>query len=634
VLWRAAREGAIDADSAAAEAEAAGLIELSAGSVRFRYPLIRSAVYYGALDGDRRRVHLLLSVACDAFRDPDWRAWHRAAAASGPDEDVAAELEQAASRAQARGGYAGQVALLRRSVELTADDGQRARRELALADAELTSGNPDAAQDLVEAALPRLQNPRSHALGEQLRGEILFVQGHVADSANVLAGAARLLAPDDAAAREAMAAAIRAAIWAGPIETKEISTAAAMLPRPAAPETRVCDLLLQGFAARSTAGYSASIQPFRTALSILRSEDPEQVTALRWCEMGVVAALTIWDTDGVIDISDRFLRAARTQGALAVLPIALALRATADCLVGRLADARDRWTEMREIIAASRSATVVGVDGLSEGMALVYTGRIGEARAVGLARMRESTSRGQGGVADVGRAIIAMADVWAGDYDAAVDAAATVVQDDVPFVAEATLPELIEAAARNGQRTEAMSAFRIMSDRAMAVGTPEALGIRSRCAAMLDEGDGAEDSYQQAIGHLERGRAAVELARAHLQYGEWLRRGKRKRDARRELRTARDMLEAMGAQGFAARAAAELLATGERARANTPATNLDLTSQEARVAGLAADGETNNQIAAQLFISPRTVEYHLSKVFAKLGVSSRAQLARHMLASP
>jgi DNA-binding CsgD family transcriptional regulator/DNA-binding MarR family transcriptional regulator len=634
VLWGAAREGGIDADTAAAEAEAAGLIELLADSVRFRYPLIRSAVYYGASDRDRRRVQLLLSAACDAVRYPHWRAWHRGAAATGPDEDVAAELEQAANLAQARGGYTGRVALLRRSVQLTADSSQRARRELALADAELRSGYPDVAQDLVDAALPDLSDPGPRALGEQLRGEILFAQGRVSDSANVLAGAARLLSPDHAAAREAMAAAMKAAIWAGSADTREMSAAAAAIQRPAEPEARVCDQLLEGFAARFTAGYAAAIEPFRGAITALRSQDPEQVTELRWHEMAVMAAGSIWDANGVMDITDRFLRAARAQGALAVLPVALALRATADCSVGRLSEAADRWAEMREIIAASRSATVVGVDSLSEGAVLVHTGRIAEARAVAAARIRESASRGQGGVADVGKAIAAMADVWAGDYDAAVGAAAAVVQDDIPFVAEVTLPELIEAAARSCQRSEAVSAFHILSERALAAGTSEALGIRSRCAALLDEGDAAEASYQQAIGHLGRGRAVVELARAHLQYGEWLRRGKRKRDARKELRAAYDMLEAMGAKGLAARAAAELRATGERARPRTSVPTADLTSQEARVAGLAAEGDTNNQIAAQLFISPHTVEYHMAKVFAKLGVTSRAQLARRMLASP
>ena len=635
VLWRAAREGGIDADAAVAEAAAACLIELSADSVRFRHPLIRSAVYYGASDRDRRRVQLLLSAACDAVRYPHWRAWHLGAAATGPDEDVAAELEQAASLAQARGGFTARVALLRRAVQLTADDAQRVRRKLALADAELRSGYPDIAQDLVDAALPDLSDPGSRALGEQLRGEILFAQGRVSDSANVLAGAARLLCPDHAAAaREAMAAAMRAAIWAGSADIRETSPAAASLPRPARPEARVCDQLLEGFAARFTVGYAAAIEPFRAAISALRSQDPQQVTELRWYEMAVMAAGSIWDANALLDITDRFLRAARAQGALAVLPVALALRATADCSLGGLAEAADRWAEMREIIAASRSATVVGVDGLSEGAVLIHTGRITEARAVGATRIREATSRGQGGVADAGRAIAAMADVWAGDHDAAVGPAAAVVQDDVPFLAEVTLPELIEAAARSGRRNEAMSAYQIMSERALAADTPEALGIRSRCAALLDDGEGAEACYQEAIGYLERGRAAVELARAHLQYGEWLRRGKRKRDARTELRTACDTFGAMGAKGLAARAAAELRATGERARSRTPVPSADLTSQEARVAGLAAEGETNNQIAAQLFISASTVEYHLSKVFAKLGVSSRAQLARRMLASP
>ena len=224
--------------------------------------------------------------------------------------------------------------------------------------------------------------------------------------------------------------------------------------------------------------------------------------------------------------------------------------------------------------------------------------------------------------------------MWTGDYDAAVDAAMTVVEDDLPFVTEMILPELVEASWRSDRRREAATAFATLSERALAAGTPMALGKRSRSAALLSDGDRAERAYREAIGHLEDSRAAVELARTHLLYGQWLRRAKRRRDARRELRAAYDMFDGMGAEGFAARAATELSASGERARSRTPATTFDLTPQEARIAGLAADGETNNQIAAELFISPRTVEYHLSKVFRKLGVTSRAQLARNLLASP
>jgi DNA-binding CsgD family transcriptional regulator len=632
VVWRAAQQDGMDADAAAAAAETAGLIELSAASIRFRHPLIRSAAYHSASDADRRRAHQLLSAAADPDRDPDLHAWHRSAAATAPDEGVAVELERAADRAQARGGYAARVALLRRSAELSGDGGLRAARELKLAAAELKFGHPEAAQDLVDAALPQLADPRAHAQAERLRGDILFVQGRAAESARVLAGAARSLAPDYREAREAMASALRAAIWAGPVETQEIATAAQRFPRPDRSEASVADLLLEGYAARFTAGYAAAIEPLRAAIGRLRSEDLDLVTGLQWYGMGTLGAASLWD-ESALDITARFLDAARSQGALAVIPIALGLRGIADCLTGALAEARDRWTEMRAIMATGGSRRVLGLDSLSEGMVLVYTGRLAEANAVGSSQLRQSTARGVRGVASIGRAIVAMADVSAGNYHTAVDNATAVVRDDLPFLAELVLPELIEATCRTGRRAEATRAFGTLSERALEAGTSIALGVRARCAALLSDGR-AEDAYQEAIGHLEHSPAAVELARTHLHYGQWLRRSKRRRDARRELRVAYDMFDQMGAEVFAARTASELSAVGEGVQPRTSATPVDLTPQEARVAGLAVEGVTNNQIAAQLFISPRTVEYHLRKVFRKLGVSSRSQLARHLPASP
>jgi DNA-binding CsgD family transcriptional regulator len=632
VVWQAAQQDGIDAEAAATAAEAAGVIELSAGTVRFRHPLIRSAAYQIASDTDRRRAHQLLSAAGDPDRDQDLRAWHRSAAATGPDEGVAVELERAADRAQTRGGYGARVALLRRSAELSGDGGRRAARELRLAFAELISGHPESAQELVDAALPQLADTRARAQAEQLRGDILFVQGRAAEAAQALAGAARSLAPDYRGAREAMASALRAAIWAGPAETQKLARAAQALPHPDG-SASVADLMLDGYAARFTAGYTAAVEPLRAAVGRLRSEDLDPLTGLKWYGMGIVAAGSLWD-DSVLDITGRFLDAARSQGALTVMPVALGLRGIADCLAGTLPEAQDRGTEMREILACGGSRRVLGIDNLSEGMALVYTGRLAEAKAAGTAMMREAMAHGVRGVSSIGQAIVAMADVAAGNYDAAVDNATAVVRDDLPFLAELILPELVEAASRTGRRADAASAFSTLSERALAAGTSRALGVRARCEALLSEDRRAEHAYEEAIGHLERSSAVVELARAHLHYGQWLRRSKRRRDARRELRAAYDMFDRMGAEGFAARAAAELSAAGDRAQPRVSATTTDLTPQEARVAGLAVEGVTNNQIAAQLFISPRTVEYHLRKVFRKLGVSSRSQLARHLPASP
>ncbi len=632
ILWRATYEAGIDADATTAAAESAGLIELSTECVRFRHPIIRSVVYHGAADSDRKRAHLQLSAAVNSGQ-PDLRAWHQGAAAARPDECVATALEHAAWRAHERGGLGAAAALLRRSIDLSVDDGHQARRELMLAGASLKTGHPDAAHDLVEAALPRLQDPGARAQAERLRGEILFAEGRTAESATVLAAVAQRLGPGKCEAREAMLAAMRASLWAGAAQTRELAAAAMAFPRPPQSEANGADLLLEGLAARFAVGYATSIAPLRAAISRLLSASLDPLSGLQWYGLAAFAAGSVWD-DRMPDVAGAWLRTARAQGALTLIPAALAMRAVGACLTGRLTDAKDGLAEMREIMAVGGNRPVAGVDGLSEGLVLLYTGRVAEARQAAEARIQESIGLGYGGIADVGRTIVAVADLWTGDYDRAVDMAMTVVEDDVPFVTELILPELVEAAWRSNRQREATTAFGTLSERTLAVGTPVALGKRSGCAALLSDGDRAESNYQEAISHLEHSRNAFELARAHLRYGQWLRRAKRRRDARRELRAAYDMFDRMGAEGFSARAATELSASGERARTRTQATNFDLTPQEARVAGLAAEGESNNQIAAQLFISPRTVEYHLGKVFRKLGVTSRAQLARNLLASP
>jgi DNA-binding CsgD family transcriptional regulator len=223
-----------------------------------------------------------------------------------------------------------------------------------------------------------------------------------------------------------------------------------------------------------------------------------------------------------------------------------------------------------------------------------------------------------------------MADLFGGDYAAAMSSALIVFENDSIYTVARTLPELIEAAFRAGNREVAVTAYETPSRRALAASTPWALGLRARCAALLAEGAEAEDAYRESISQLERCRMAVDLARAHLLYGQWLRRVKRRRDARVDLNAAHEMFARMGAERFADLAAAELRATGERARARSPETVVDLTPQESRIADLAGAGASNSEIAAQLFISPSTVEYHLRKVFQKLDVTSRTQLASRL----
>jgi DNA-binding CsgD family transcriptional regulator/tetratricopeptide (TPR) repeat protein len=630
-LWRAATQAGIDPDTAAAAA--ADVLELSDNQVRFRHPLLRSAVYHGAADADRRRAHAALSETAGAGAGLDQCTWHRAAAATAPDEELATEVQQAAERARGHGGYAAAAALLRRSAELTPADGARAEREVALAGAELRVGHTEQARELAGAAIPRLTDDVARGMAKRLNGEIRFAEGSAAEAAGILADASRELAPDGRLARDTILEALEAAIWAGPGETRQIATAAQSFPPASSPPT-VTDLLLEGYCARSTAGYGASVGPLRAAVAALRAEDLDPAVGLRWFALGVQAAGSLWDERAVCDLSGRMVRTARALGALTILPVALAFLAISDWLTGRFGDADAQWAEKRELLAETRRPQMLGTDSRADGIVLAYRGHLTEAHAAGIAQIHESTARGQVALTDIGRYIVTVADLFGGDYDAATSTALSVVDDDTAFTAEASLPELIEAATRAGHHQAAATAYDTLSQRALAAGTPWALGVRARCQALLDEDGTAEDAYQESLRQLARSRVTIELARTHLLYGQWLRRAKRRKDARQELRTAQDMYAAMGADHFTEEARTELRATGERARARIPETTYDLTPQEAHIAGLAAGGASNNEIAAHLFISPSTVDYHLRKVYRKLNVTSRIQLARSLGPAP
>ena len=629
-LWRAAAQAGVDPDAASAETAEAGVLEFPGHSVRFRYPLLRSAVYHGASTVDRRHAHRALSEAGNS----ELRVWHLAAAAIIPDEELAAELQHTAERAGTRGGYAARAALLRRSADLTPDDARRAEREVALAEARLMAGDPVGAQNVLSGALPRLTNKTARGQAQRLEGAIRFAQGHAAEAARILASASQALADDDRMARDTMLMALQAAIWAGPAQTREIARAARVFPRVPEASASVGDLLLEGYSARFTLGYQAAVQPFRAAVAALLADDLDPVLCLRWFALGTAAAGSLWDDQATIDLSDRWVKMARAAGAFTTLPVALTFNAVSESMAGHFREADTRWALMLEALTVSSSPGVLGVNSGSSGLLLAYRGQLTEARATGLAQVRESAARGQGGPADIGRYIVAVADLFGGDYAAAMSYAQTVIEDDPAYTAEAALPELIQAAVRAGDYEAAATAHKTLSERALAAGTPWALGLRARCEALLAEGADAEGCYLESISQLKRCRMAVDLARAHLLYGQWLRRAKRRRDARQELRTAHDMFAAMGADRLAEWAAAELRASGERARARSPETAVDLTPQEVRVADLAGAGASDSEIAAQLFISPSTVDYHLRKVFRKLNVTSRTQLASRLLSGP
>ena len=619
LLWRAAERLGVE-PATAAPAESAGLIEIGT-RVRFRHPLVRAAAYRAADVTERRRAHQALADVTDPDTEPERRAWHRAHAAVGPDEDVAGELERSAARAQARGGVAAAAAFLERAAELTANPARRGTRALVAAEAKLSAAAPDAASALIATANLCPLDELDQARLVRMRAQVAFARSRGSDAPPLLLEAAQRLAPLDAAlARETYLDALGAAFFAGRLSSPSVTAIAeAALAAPPAPSPpRTVDLLLDGLACRYAEGYAAGVAPLRRALQAVRDDLDE----VRWLWLACRIASELWE-DGIWDeLADRHVRLARSTGALATLPIALAYRAGAHVHAGELATAAALTEEVEALTAST------GEPPLMYTVGLLAAWRADEARAASFLdfAVGNLTERGEGRSLGWGEYARALFGNGTGDYDKALTAAqAACEHDDLGLVAW-PLVELIEAAARSGRPEAAAGPLERLCERTQVCRTDWALGIEARSRALLSDGREADDLYREAIDRLGPTRVAVHLARAHLVYGEWLRREGRRTDARPHLRTAHDMLGRFGADGFAERARRELLATGESVRKRAAPAEAVLTPQEAQVARLAADGHTNPEIGAQLFISPRTAEYHLSKVFTKLGITSRRQL--------
>jgi DNA-binding CsgD family transcriptional regulator len=629
LLRRAAELLGIGADEAA-PAEASGLIDIGA-RVRFRHPLVRSAAYRAASVPDRRDVHRALADATDPQLDPDRRAWHRAHAAARLDETVADELERSAGRARNRGGIAAAAAFLERAAELTPDPAHRGRRVLAAAQAKFESGAPDAAQELLAVAemcpLDELQRARL----AHLRAQIAFVFTRGSDAPPLLLDAARRLeALDPALARETYLGALGAAMYAGRLDADSgvLMAAEAARAAPAAPQPpRSIDLVLDGLATRCTEGPGPGVPPLRLALQAFSSEALDgHEEIMRWLLLSpVVQSMTVfelWDDDAFHALATRAVQLARDTGALAMLPVALVYRSGVHLFGGEFAAASALIQEADAIAVATGNA------GLMYARLLLGAWRGVEAEALELinAGLENVTARGEGRVVAMAGYALAILNNGLGRYEAAIDGAQRGSDDGDWGYAGASLPELVEAATRSGRPEVAAAALPRLEERTRAAGTDWALGVLARAQALMSEGDPADALYREAIERLERTRIRIELARARLLYGEWLRREHRRVDAREQLRAAHEMFSAMGAEAFAERARRELLATGETAPRRTVVTRDVLTPQEAQIAHMARDGHSNPEIGAQLFISPRTVEYHLRKVFTKLGISSRKEL--------
>jgi DNA-binding CsgD family transcriptional regulator len=625
LVWRAAEGLGIDS-SALAPAEDAQLVEVGA-RVRFRHPLVRSAVYRAAAVSERRAAHRALAEVTDSDTDPDRRAWHRAHAAVGVDEEVAAELERSADRARARGGAAAAAAFLAHATELTPDPADRGRRALAAAQAKFDAAASEVALDLLATAelapLDELQRARL----ERLRAEISFARTRGSDAPALLLDAARRLEPLDAAmARETHLEAMAAAMFAGSLSepgVREVAEAAQAAPAPPQPP-RATDLLLDGLATRFTEGYSAGLPPLRRALDAFRDVEGLARGEARWVWLACRLAQDLWDDELWDVLATRGLRVARETGALGVLPIAATYRASLHIHEGEFGAASSLIEEADAIVDAT------GMAPLKFASLTLAAWRGNEADGLELfeASRSEATARGEGRGLGVLAGAEALLYNGRGRYAEALAAAQRGSEHDDVGVVERALVELIEAGVRSGETDATAAALERLSERTQASGTDWALGIEAGSRALLSDGSDAEPLYLEAVERLERSRGVVHLARARLLYGEWLRRENRRVDAREQLRAAHEMFSEIGAEGFAERAGHELLATGETVRKRTDEARGMLTPQEAHIARLAREGLSNPEIGAQLFISPRTVQYHLRKVFQKLDINSRNQLNR------
>jgi DNA-binding CsgD family transcriptional regulator len=633
LVWRAAERLGISTQAASPAAEA-GLLEFGVW-LRFGHPLMRSAAYRSSSLTERQEIHRALAAVTDPERDPDRRAWHRAQGATGPDEEIAEELEHSADRAQARGGAAAAAAFLERSAMLTPEADRRARRLLAAASAKRDAGSLDAALELLVTVEEGPLDPLQAAEVAHQRGQLAFDQRRPADAARLLLGAARRFEPLSVdSARETHLEALRAAIWAGdlthPGDLREVAEAARAAPPGPAPP-RGIDIRIGALAVRLTDGFSAAVPLLSRAveLSLAVNDEVDDAGRSLWLADSTaseIIATELWDAESLHVLASRWVEFARDTGALVQLQFALSLLSLSHLLAGELTSAA-LLDEEDHLIAEATGNPKFSYGAMN---LAAWRGREAATSELIFGISQEATSQGEGRAVSFANYASSVLYNGVGRHDAACDAAQRAFEADHIGLGCFILPELAEAASRTGDDALVKTALEWLSERTRRISNEWILGIEARVRAFLSVGDAADELYRESIALLGNTRVRVQVARAHLLYGEWLRRERRRLDAREQLRIAHDMLDTMGIEAFAERAGRELLATGETARKRTVETGNQLTSQEAQIARLARDGLTNPEIGTRLFISPRTVQYHLRKVFTKFDITSRNELVRVM----
>jgi DNA-binding CsgD family transcriptional regulator len=602
-------------------AETADLLEAHP-QIRYRHPLIRSAVYNGARAADRRAVHSALAATTDPDADPDRRAWHLAAASVGPDQEIAALLERRAGLASSRGSHNAALALLTSAAELTGDRVKAANRQVLAAEAALATGSPRQARALATTARKGVADRYMRARAERAEGIAALREGELPIAACHLLVAGIGLGGDDLA-RDTLLQAVEVACFAGYSASHQFMTEIAhAVGSPRAAAQSVVEALLRAFATEAREGYVAAVPMYRSAVETMTNDtSPTQLAP--WVSLVSTVTLAVWDNHGHAELLRRIARASRDAGLLTPLGTALTYGAYDEMWAGQLADAEAMFAEGTDAYVAAGEHLLPQMDLQLDALRGRDTDLLAKADfAIGI-----GDSMGIGAYANAAHEALASLALARGQYRSALEHSRVVFDSDSIQFGPHVLSDMVEAAVRVGDSVARQAALHRLCARTTAAETPWSRGLRARSRALV-VGDDGEELYNEAIDFLGAASMPIELARARLLYGEWLRRQKRRLDAREQLRAAHAQFASMGVVAFAERARDELLATGERARKRTVDTSTDLTAQERHVARLAADGATNGEIASQLFISTSTVEYHLRKVFRKLSVTSRRELKR------
>jgi DNA-binding CsgD family transcriptional regulator len=630
-IWRAASQLGIGPE--AVELSAVERLLTGAPRLRFRHPLMRSIVYHGAPFAARRRVHEALAAVSDPVRDPDRRAWHLAQATSGPDEQVAGELERSADRARGRGGWTSSAAFLERSAELTPVPARRARRLVAAAEARLVAGETSAARALLDRVTPDVPDPVVHARARRLEGDILFAAGEPA-ATSVLLEAARMTMPHDARpARDTLLEAFAAQLSGRrAAETAEVLQAIRSAPAVTGSEPTPGDLLVDGLAALAERRFEAAARLLRQAVAAVTAGQPVPCDAPQRFLAFRLGAGELYDDSAWRELADRWVARARDLGAVPTIVGGLGFRAFSEVAEGRFAAAEATISDARSLAEAMGNQSYLDSLANLELEVLAWRGDLARVRPLA-AQLLQAADQGHAQRGQRVHKALALLELGLGDNQAALRHARAAAADQPVLIYRSSPELLIEAAVKCGDRAAASAALEAVAPWWQACGTPWSLGLLARGKALLaDDGD-AEDAYRLSIERLRQCQVTPELARSHLLYGEWLRGQRRRRGAREQLRKACELFGMLGMEAFACRARAELRAVGEHVSAGHVQRQDPLTPQEAQIARLAAWGATNQEIAAQLFISASTVDYHLRKVFRKLGVTRRAQLP-HALSAP